>query len=211
MVLGWHADVSPEQVAAAVGDLLQDGPRRDGFTARGKAFVDGEGVSRVLMHVRGDSFWLRPAMETDCRTIFEWSNEPESRGMSFSTRPIEWDEHAAWFRQRLMDANTLFLVALDAQDTPVGQVRFQLHSGQEADISVAVDVRRRAAGLGRALLRRSVSRLFGTRNVSMVRAYIKRENAASLSAFAKAGFVHQGTARVSGQTAECYVCQRGVS
>ena len=46
--LGWHADLRPEQIAAAVRDLAGDGARRAELSRRGRELVDGRGALRVL-------------------------------------------------------------------------------------------------------------------------------------------------------------------
>jgi UDP-2,4-diacetamido-2,4,6-trideoxy-beta-L-altropyranose hydrolase len=46
--LGWHADLRPEQIAAAVDGLAKDRRRRAELSRRGREVVDGQGALRVL-------------------------------------------------------------------------------------------------------------------------------------------------------------------
>lgn len=46
--LGWHADLSQEDLAAAVSGLVRDPARRAVLAARGRAAIDGRGGLRVL-------------------------------------------------------------------------------------------------------------------------------------------------------------------
>jgi UDP-2,4-diacetamido-2,4,6-trideoxy-beta-L-altropyranose hydrolase len=46
--LGWHADVSEEHIAAAVGDLAADAGRRAELSRRTGELIDGRGALRVL-------------------------------------------------------------------------------------------------------------------------------------------------------------------
>ena len=52
VVLGWHADVTAEALAAAVGGLVDDAARRSELAARGRALIDGRGALRVLEAMR---------------------------------------------------------------------------------------------------------------------------------------------------------------
>jgi UDP-2,4-diacetamido-2,4,6-trideoxy-beta-L-altropyranose hydrolase len=47
-VLGWHADVGEDAIAAAVTELAGDHARRAELVARGRALIDGRGPERVL-------------------------------------------------------------------------------------------------------------------------------------------------------------------
>jgi UDP-2,4-diacetamido-2,4,6-trideoxy-beta-L-altropyranose hydrolase len=46
--LGWHADLSDGDIAAAVGGLADDGERRAELERRGRELIDGQGALRVL-------------------------------------------------------------------------------------------------------------------------------------------------------------------
>jgi UDP-2,4-diacetamido-2,4,6-trideoxy-beta-L-altropyranose hydrolase len=46
--LGWHADVTPEAIGAAVAALADDAERRAEMSRRGRELVDGRGAERVL-------------------------------------------------------------------------------------------------------------------------------------------------------------------
>ena len=48
VVLGWHAALTPEAIAGAVGALAGDVSRRAELSARGRALIDGQGARRVL-------------------------------------------------------------------------------------------------------------------------------------------------------------------
>ena len=46
--LGWHADLTPESIAGAVGALAGDAGRRGEMSRRGRELIDGRGACRVL-------------------------------------------------------------------------------------------------------------------------------------------------------------------
>jgi UDP-2,4-diacetamido-2,4,6-trideoxy-beta-L-altropyranose hydrolase len=203
--LWWQEKLAPASLAAALQRLLMDQIGRSEMKRRGQALVDGEGSARVLMHLLDRSIRIRPVRAIDCRMVWEWANDPEVRAASFSTTPISWESHETWFQARLKDPQYRFYIALDADDVPVGQVRFGLQ-GEEATISVSVGKLYRSQGYGPILIHLGCDQLFAETSVKLVQAYIKPENPPSLKVFLKAGFTQAGPVMVHGQTA--LHCQR---
>ena len=109
----------------------------------------------------------------------------------------------------LADPRTvLWMASEDAPDGPlVGVARFALEGG-EATVSVALAPERRGRGEGPALILRASHALFQTTDAASIHAWIKPENTASLSAFAKAGYRRVGAAEMRGQPAEHCVLAR---
>jgi UDP-2,4-diacetamido-2,4,6-trideoxy-beta-L-altropyranose hydrolase len=58
--LGWHTDVSPACIAAALTALANDWPRRTAMSGQGRALFDGQGADRVVNAMQKKSF-LRAA------------------------------------------------------------------------------------------------------------------------------------------------------
>jgi UDP-2,4-diacetamido-2,4,6-trideoxy-beta-L-altropyranose hydrolase len=200
--LGWHRDVSPSQIAQAVRKLSRDSKIRAQMSQRAQGFVDGEGVARVLMSLMGEKFRLRRVREDDCRLIWEWANDPGVRVVSFSPEPIPWEKHVQWFESKLGDPYCLFLIALNGEDAPVGQIRFDVgQETQEAVVSVSVDQKYRGKGYGSTLIRMASRRLFDLFETKVIHAYIKPENIASIQAFARAGYKKAGMTEVHGHQA----------
>ena len=65
--------------------------------------------------------------------LFDWVNEPEVRASAFCPEPIPWERHRGWFDDRLAGDRSRIFIALDADDRPAGQVRFDLRGDDEAD------------------------------------------------------------------------------
>jgi UDP-2,4-diacetamido-2,4,6-trideoxy-beta-L-altropyranose hydrolase len=183
-----------------LGRLLSDQIGLPEMRRRGQALVDGEGSARLLMHLLNRSMRLRPAREADSQVVWEWANDPEARAASFSTAPIARETHEPWFQARLQDPSHRFYIALDDQDVPLGQVRFDLQGG-EATISVSVAKEHRSQGYGPILIHLGCDQLFAGTPVKLVHAYIKPDNRHSLKAFLQAGFVQADPEMVLGQTA----------
>ena len=143
---------------------------------------------------------LRPVTEQDCRTLWEWVNDPVTRQASFVGKPIPWDEHTAWFARRLQDPDSVMYMACDEQDNPVALIRFDIE-GAAAAIGINVAPGQRGRGHGAAAIRLAGERLMAERDVERIDAYIKPTNEASLRAFAKAGYGGREPCTVKGQPA----------
>jgi RimJ/RimL family protein N-acetyltransferase len=188
--LGWYTELSPATIAQTLTALLTNEARRAEMSQRGQALVDGDGAERIVMHLRGDPLRLRPAHESDCCLLWEWANDPEVRGASFNSDPIPWEEHVRWFAAKYHTPDTTIYIALDASDTPIGQVRFDRTGQNEAVVSISIDHYQRGKGYGKALLNLSAERLFSTWTISRIHSYIKQGNTASVRAFEQAGYQH---------------------
>ena len=68
------------------------------------------------MQVKG---YFRYVKEADRELLFTWANDAETRRQSFSSDPITWDEHVAWFARTQADADSphwIFMVCDEAGD-----------------------------------------------------------------------------------------------
>lgn len=130
---------------------------------------------------------LREAGEDDCRRLWEWRNEDSARLASRNTDIIPYENHRGWFSKKLRDPNTRIFVGTDLSGTPVGYVRFDV-SGDEAEISVAVDRNLRGKAYGTQMIRRGSHRVSGLAAVRRIVATVKSGNAESIKAFERAGF-----------------------
>lgn len=136
----------------------------------------------------GAGLALRAAVDGDCRLLFDWANDPETRRMSFSERPIAWEEHRRWFAERLRDPRCLLYILCVSDGTPIGLVRFDVDQRREAVLSLVVAPERRGRGHGAAAIRLATQESRRARGVTVVRAYVRPENRASVLAFEKAGY-----------------------
>lgn len=206
--LGFGEAVTPERIAAAVAGLLRDVGRRQEMSRAGRSRVDGRGGERVVACMREGMLTLRQAREADCRLLWEWANDPQVRSVSFTSDPIPWEDHAAWFRKKLRDAGCRIYIAALADGRPVGQARCEMR-GAEAVLSVSLDSGFRGRGYGRALIRRAAERFFRQRpEVKALHAYVKPGNAASEKAFSGCGFRDGGSAEIGGTRALHFVLEK---
>jgi RimJ/RimL family protein N-acetyltransferase len=207
--LGWYSDASPMKIAQVLTQLLKDSKTRAKMSQCGQQLVDGEGIVRVLMHIRGDKLRLRYARESDCKLLWEWANDRETRKLSFSPDPIPWEEHVQWFTRKLLEPSCLFFIAVDREDTPVGQVRFDIDRDGKAEISVSVDRDKRGLGYGALLISKAVKEVFHLTCIRSVHAFIKPNNEASIRAFERSGFKRLNIENVRGNVAVHYIRVRG--
>lgn len=130
---------------------------------------------------------LRAAAEMDCRNVWLWRNDPETRRASLDSAPIPFETHARWFAESLTRPDRkLYIVT--AGDRPVGVARLDLDGGG-AVVSLHLAPEWRGRKIGPAALRALAELAFGPLGLATVTASIKSDNARSLAAFERAGFV----------------------
>jgi UDP-2,4-diacetamido-2,4,6-trideoxy-beta-L-altropyranose hydrolase len=203
-----EGQVAAENISAALAAELGNCACRQRMSQRGREFVDGWGVSRVVTRMHAARFTLRRAGEQDCRQIWEWANESEVRASAFNMAPIPWETHVSWFNGKLRDAASAIFVGLNADGRAFGQVRFDWDEHGVSEVDVSVDRNQRKAGLGSALICRAVEELFAAAPVGCVKAHIRPGNSASIRAFEKAGFRRDGFVTVHGHQAIRFIIMR---
>jgi RimJ/RimL family protein N-acetyltransferase len=137
------------------------------------------------------NFLLRLANKSDCKTVWEWANDPVTRSASFSSDYIPWENHVKWFEAKLLDPNCLFYVVEDKNSSLIGQVRYEIEKNQ-AVVGIALASESRGKGYASPILRKSSQKAFESTTIEIIRAYIKPNNVPSLHAFAKANFTNNG-------------------
>jgi len=137
---------------------------------------------------------LRPANPADGEMIFCWRNHPVVRRYSGDAREIDWETHCEWFRQSLQNPNRILLIA-EADGNPLGVLRYdlsetRLSTQQSAQVSVYLKPEKIGQGYGANLLVAGVQWIRNQHpSVSKLVAEILPENAASIRAFERAGYV----------------------
>ncbi len=185
-LLGSMNEITPEKIAQELQDVLLSPQRRGDMSQRGRELVDGRGCERVLTAMQSVELTMRHAGKSDCRLLWEWANDAGVRAASFQTGMISWEEHVAWFADKL--DNALIYIAEDQQGKAVGQFRIDgLHHG-DAQVDVSVAPEKRGCGIAAALIQKAVQTVFRETELVRLHAYVKPENRASLRAFEKAGF-----------------------
>lgn len=147
------------------------------------AFID------VFIHTKFNPINIREASEKDLALYFDWTNDEEVRKQSFNSQPVLLENHEKWFYKKLADESCLMLVFEDAQQVPIGQVRFESNEEQEISvIGVSLDKHFRGKGLADKLLTLASAYFFKKNPDYTIQAFIKAGNQSSINAFSKAGF-----------------------
>ncbi len=156
--LGDAAEVSLAVLTSAVGARLREDLPEE-CSRRGQSLVDGRGTLRVATVLGISARWplcVRPVEAADEGLILTWANDPLTRRNAFDSSPISADVHADWFRRRLAETGSFYIVETEA-GVPIGQVRF---APAEAawEIHYAVAPAFRGRGIGRAVLATALDR-----------------------------------------------------
>jgi len=205
--LGRPGFLSPKDIALALVELATAHGERAAMARCEQELVDGDGAARVVRQMRAYGLTLRPVQSHDCRLLWQWANDPQTRAVSFTTEHIPWERHVAWFTTRLADPNTLFYIACDSASKPVGQIRYQMQ-GQEAVISISIAPDERGKGYGSQLIQLGAQAVFSGTPVNVIHAYIRPDNVVSTRAFAAAGFVSNSATEIHSQRACHFVLHK---
>lgn len=133
-----------------------------------------------------NSIRLRKATLDDCRTLFEWRNDPITVAMSLVSEPVPWENHVAWFESSLTNPKRHLLVA-ELAGSPVGTIRFD-DLDDTSEISITVSPERRGQGMGTGLLEVADEWARMELGLDRIIARIKETNPASIAIFKKSGY-----------------------
>lgn len=186
--LGWYSSISPRSITDAVDNLLMSSDLRQTLSNTARQLVDGEGSRRIVRKLRNNYLRLRTANQADDKMLWEWVNDPQVRVSAFFSELISWEEHVTWFTHKLQDPNCFIFIAMDGDDLPVGQVRFDVEATNQAEIDIHLAPGRRGSGYGSRLLMEAVHLIFRETIIEVINAYIKPDNIASIKTFEKANF-----------------------
>ncbi len=187
--VGDARSMDKQQFQCRLAEMLNDPAGLVRIADAGVLMVDGLGAMRVVevLHPTPSAqLRLRPAREMDVTLYFDWVNEPEVRRQALNHNLIPWVSHQHWFHQKLTDDSSRLFV-LEADDLPVGRVRFDLE-GDEARIDYALDPIVRGRGWGARLVALGAA-AFGSERPEWLRAEVKVGNSASRAVFLRLGFV----------------------
>ncbi|HYE00509.1 MAG TPA: GNAT family N-acetyltransferase [Alphaproteobacteria bacterium] len=137
--------------------------------------------------------------EAEARQVMAWRNDPATLAASFHPEPKRWPDFLAEFRGGYFGQPDLPPLFVLAEGGRAGLVRFRPAAhpaglrGRCVDVSIMLAPERRGRGLAAPALRAALAFAAG-QGVDSVLAEIRPGNAASLRAFAAAGFADHGEA-----------------
>lgn len=158
--------------------------------ANQEILIDGKSSNRLLkifsaLHV-SHSLVLNTATYNDVKTYFDWANDPEVRSQSYNVDLIKFDDHQKWFQQKLSSKHSVLNI-FKAQNTNIGQVRFDILKNKTALIDYSVDKNFRGAGIGTKMLEMAIKKFKEKFPVSLI-AHVNVKNVASIKIFEKLKF-----------------------
>jgi RimJ/RimL family protein N-acetyltransferase len=142
----------------------------------------------VLIHACFNPFYHRKANLLDTDIYFNWANDKTTRENSFDTKPIIYENHVKWFSQKIQDKKALLLIFEDENNTPIGQIRIE-NKDNEHVIGISIDTNFRGKGYAAKMYVKACQEYYTIFGKSIIHAYIKKENIASIKSFEKAGFL----------------------
>ena len=128
---------------------------------------------------------IRKARLSDCKLYWKWANDPIVRANAFEARPIPWQTHIVWFKEKLEDHNSTLLL-MEIENEPIGQVRFE-HTTDGYFIDFSISSTHRNRGLGLVLLSSGINHLKSNQQITFW-GEVKLSNRASKNIFEKLGF-----------------------
>jgi UDP-2,4-diacetamido-2,4,6-trideoxy-beta-L-altropyranose hydrolase len=138
---------------------------------------------------------IKPCKQSDLDLVYQWSNDPLVRKNSYTSEPIEYEQHVAWFKQKLRsDKTQLFILMVNT--VPAGLVRFELDDSHTV-IGLLISQDFRGNGLASPMLDQACEYYFKFKT-SPIWAYIKKSNIASLKSFKRANFEYLRDENVDG-------------
>ena len=195
--LGGTREISIGRLGSELERMLGSWESRRNLSRQSRELVDGSGSQRVISVLRGGGdVYLRRVQEEDSRLLWEWANDPVVRSASFSSAPIPWESHIAWFSGKLREGKCFIWIAEDAEGIPFGQIRFEIRSDGDSEVGVSIAQAKRGQGLADRLIALGVERFMREHHCPRVHAFVKAANAASVRAFEKADFKRAETMRV---------------
>ena len=142
-----------------------------------------------------EEIYLRLVDDKDMKLLFDWRNDEVVRKNSFSTEPIDWEEHVSWFNATLKNPSVLFFIMMSGEQA-VGQIRINLELDNTAIINYSIAEKYRGLGYGKQILHLAETELYERfKNKYMLKALVKENNISSQVAFERLGYILQNTNR----------------
>lgn len=140
-----------QALGAQIRELLAQPERRQTLAEHASRLVDGRGAERVALTLLRDAMSVRPATLADAPRLHAWRNDPATRAVSGNPNEIALADHMTWMRAVLEQPQRHLLVG-EIGGQPVGSIRFDQISPEEAEVSLYLDPGLHGLGLGARLL-----------------------------------------------------------
>jgi RimJ/RimL family protein N-acetyltransferase len=197
-----------QTLAEQIHSLAMNPELRRSMSRKASCLVDGRGTDRVVAAMIAHGLSVRRVQAQDCRLLWEWANDPETRAASFNSERISWTEHRRWFSHKLEDPDCVLLMLEHKKAGPIARVRFDPHGGLASEISLTISPECRGRRLAAYVLDKAVAIAFERPTLQCVHAFVKSGNKSSALAFQRAGFRLAGSTQVNGSDALHFTLDR---
>ena len=130
---------------------------------------------------------VRLLCNQDCRDVYEWRNDENTRKMSLNSDFIDYDHHKSWFSNMLGSHNYVGIIG-ETNSEKIGIVHFR-ENDEEAFVSINLNPNFRGRGLSSQFLAKSLDfYLTDRQNTTRFLAEIKCDNIKSERIFKNNNF-----------------------
>jgi UDP-2,4-diacetamido-2,4,6-trideoxy-beta-L-altropyranose hydrolase len=175
--------------------VYQRREQRIKLTNLGRKKVDGLGAKRIAQTLidmaiaKNSGFYFRKALEKDSTNLFNLINEKSVRMNAFKPSPVSLKDHTFWHSRTIVDPKIIYLLAFNASDDFIGQVRLDLKDNN-AIINIALNKDFRGKALSVPMIRvASFKCLAECKEVEYIISYIKPHNIPAIKGFTHSAYV----------------------
>jgi UDP-2,4-diacetamido-2,4,6-trideoxy-beta-L-altropyranose hydrolase len=197
-----------QTLAEQIYSLAVNPELRKTMSQNAVALMDGRGAERVVAAMIAEGLTVRRVQAQDCRLLWNWANDSQTRAASFNSAWIPWAEHRHWLSHKLEDPDCVLLMLEHKQLGPIATVRFHPRGDFASEISLTISPKWRARGLAKYVLEKSVAVALERPALQQVHAFVKPGNKSSAHAFQRAGFLLAGRTQVDGSEALHFTLER---
>jgi RimJ/RimL family protein N-acetyltransferase len=146
----------------------------------------------------GNDLTLRNWRESDCKTLYDWRNHPNTRKWCFQEKVFPFSDHQKWFNNFLSRNDKIGLI-LEASGVAAGQIRFETTEiARVLRVSISISPDFFGKGFGTSLLQLACKDSRIKALGDLVIAETMLDNLPSQRIFEKSHFIKSG----EGSTAE---------
>ena len=130
---------------------------------------------------------IRLVNNYDLDDLFEWRNDSLTRLMSLNSKKISKKEHEIWFRDLLLNEDSVTIIGLN-EDQKIGVCRFFFDKKNNvSEVSINLNPQMRGKNMSLFFLEMAIKNYMNQRACDLM-ATIKNNNFASKKIFEKCGF-----------------------
>ena len=135
-----------------------------------------------------NKIFLQEASFSDVEFLWYLRNQPDVYKYSRQNKKVSWNEHVKWMVPIVLKLSTKRLFVVLSNGIPIGQIRFDYSSNNEAEISISIIKEFRGQGVAGIAFAKALSEIKKENKVEAVIAIVHEKNIGSSKFFEKLGF-----------------------